>query len=135
MKFSQNPSQMPSNQKFGWLFAALCAAAGSYMQWKFAHALSFVLFALAVFFAGSAVIAPKLLQPLNEVWYQMGIFLGRFVSPVVLGLIYFLLITPIAIGMRLAGRDALRMKKRDVQSHWLDRLPVGPSPDSFKNQF
>jgi F0F1-type ATP synthase assembly protein I len=104
-------------------------------RWKSSHPWGLALLALATFFAASAAFAPKVLQPLNELWFQIGIFLGRFVSPVVLGLIFFLLITPIALCMRLAGRDALRMRNRQVSSYWLDREPTGPTPDSFKQQF
>lgn len=125
----------PSNQHFGWLFAVLCAGGGSYVYWKSGRTWGLSLLALAIFFAASAAFAPKVLQPLNELWFQIGIFLGRFVSPVVLGLIFFLLITPIAVCMRLAGRDALRMKKRQASSYWLNRDPTGPTPDSFKQQF
>jgi hypothetical protein len=57
------------------------------------------------------------------------------VSPVVLGVVFFLLITPVAVCSRLAGRDALRLRKRSVQSHWVERVPKGPAADSFKNQF
>lgn len=105
------------------------------MYWKSGRTWGLSLLALAIFFAASAAFAPKVLQPLNELWFQIGIFLGRFVSPVVLGLIFFLLITPIAVCMRLAGRDALRMKKRQASSYWLNRDPTGPTPDSFKQQF
>ena len=105
------------------------------MQWKSSQPWGLAFLALAIFFSASAAFAPKVLQPLNELWFQIGIFLGRFVSPVVLGLIFFLLITPIALCMRLAGRDALRMRKRQVSSYWLDREPTGPTPDSFKQQF
>lgn len=128
-------SDRPSNQKFGWVFAALCTSIGIFMQWKSGHTFSLGWFALAILFGVSAAFAPRVLQPLNELWFRVGVFLGRFVSPVVLGLIFFLLITPIAVCMRLAGRDALRMKKRKVSTYWLDREPSGPAPDSYKQQF
>ena len=61
--------------------------------------------------------------------------LGKVVSPIVLGILFFIVITPVAIGMRLFGRDALLMKKRAVCSYWIDRDPPGPKPESFKDQF
>jgi len=135
MTSAHTSSDRPSNQKFGWLFAVLCAGGGIYAHWKSGHSWGLGLLALAVFFGASAAFAPKVLQPLNELWFQIGIFLGRFVSPVVLGMIFFLLITPIGACLRLAGRDALRMRKHKVTSYWLDREPTGPAPDSFKQQF
>jgi hypothetical protein len=76
-----------------------------------------------------------LLRPLNKAWYQLGLFLGRFVSPIVLGILFFIVITPVAIVMRLSGRDALKLRRQDVSSHWIDRKPPGPEPESFKEQF
>ncbi|MCP4635182.1 MAG: hypothetical protein GY848_01735 [Methyloversatilis sp.] len=79
--------------------------------------------------------APRLLAPFNRVWYLLGELLGRIVSPIVMGVIFFGLITPVALFGRLRGRDELRMRRRTVSSHWIDRDPPGPAADSFKNQF
>jgi hypothetical protein len=66
---------------------------------------------------------------------QLGALMGRVVSPLVLGTIFFLLITPISMLARLFGRDELRLKKIDTSSYWIARAPPGPDGDSFKNQF
>ena len=79
--------------------------------------------------------APKVLRPLNRVWYELGVLLGKVISPIVLGVMFFVLITPIAVITRIFGRDELKIKKLFVQSYWVDRLPPGPPSDSFKNQF
>lgn len=81
------------------------------------------------------VIAPSRLSPLNRLWFRLGVLLGKVVSPLVLGVMFFLLITPAALVTRLLGRDALMLKKRSVSSYWVDRIPPGPPGDSFKNQF
>lgn len=83
----------------------------------------------------ATVIAPTLLAPLNKAWYQLGLMMGRVVSPVVLGALFFIVITPVALFMRLIGRDALRIKKQQVPSYWIKRDPTGPMPESFKDQF
>jgi len=75
------------------------------------------------------------LAPLNRIWYEFGMLLGKVVSPIVLGMIFFLLITPISVMTRMCGRDELKIKKKSLQSYWVDRLPPGPLPESFKNQF
>jgi hypothetical protein len=59
--------------------------------------------------------------------------MGKFVSPIVLGIIFFLLITPVAIITRLFGRDELLIKKREVPSYWIEKEAI--DPDSFKDQF
>jgi hypothetical protein len=65
----------------------------------------------------------------------LGLLLGKVVSPIVLALLFFLLITTISLITRLFGRDELKMKKRSVDSYWMNRSPPGPSSDSFKNQY
>ena len=89
----------------------------------------------AVFFV-LAFAAPGLLKPLNRLWTAFGLLLNRIVSPLVLGLLFFLMITPIGLIMRLAGKDPLRLKgDRNAPSYWVERKPPGPSPDSMPYQF
>ena len=101
------------------------------------HFKNFATFAAIVFllFVGVTLFAPKMLSPINWAWHELGMLLGKIVSPIVLGVIFFLMITPISLITRLFGRDELRLKKLSLQSYWVDRSPSGPSSDSFKNQF
>ena len=128
-------SKLPSNDKFGWFFSAVSAmiALYSYNQ----QLMNFVAAATIVFFIFGATtfFAPQYLTPLNRLWYELGILLGKVISPIVLGVMFFGLITPIALVIRLFGRDELKIKKSLAQSYWVDRLPPGPQSDSFKNQF
>lgn len=130
----QKPT-LPSNQKFGWFFAAVFALGGAYGIWKNYPQWAISLFVLAAVFAAVTLIAPKALAPLNRLWFGLGLLLGRIVSPIVLGLIFFMLITPVALVTRIFGRDELRLKKRQIASYWINREPSGPAPESFKNQF
>jgi hypothetical protein len=66
---------------------------------------------------------------------KLGELMGKIVSPFVLGVIFFALITPIGFFGRLFGRDELRLKGSKASSYWIDRVPPGPSSDSYKNQF
>jgi hypothetical protein len=124
---------MPSNQKFGWLFAAIFGIGFGYFQWK--HSLGLAIFSafLATIFATATVCAPNVLAPLNKAWLSLSLFLGKVVSPMVLSIIFFILITPVAVISRLFGRDALLLKKRRVPSYWIDKESI--EPESFKNQF
>jgi hypothetical protein len=65
----------------------------------------------------------------------LGLLLGKIISPIVLGLIFFVLITPVSLVTRLFGRDELKMKKRSVESYWVDRSPPEPPSNTFKNQY
>jgi len=126
---------MPSNQKFGFFFSVIFFACCLYFFLN-RHLTSSIAFAgLGSAFALIAWSRPNLLEPLNKAWYLLGIFLGKVVSPLILGIMFFLMITPLAIGMKLAKRDVLFLKKRKTNSYWIDRNPQGPNSESFKNQF
>jgi hypothetical protein len=129
------PPKMPSNTKFGWFFAAVFAALAAYGFWKDWSLVFIVAMIVAVLFVAATLSAPQILTPLNRLWYGLGLLLGKIVSPIVLGIIFFVLITPTSLITRLFGRDELKMKKRYVESYWVDRSPPGPPPDSFKTQY
>jgi hypothetical protein len=133
---SLHGSKLSSERTFGLVFVGIFLIAAVYGWYKqFSSAWVGIFLVLASIFLLCALIAPKLLRPLNKAWYQLGLLLGRIVSPIVLGVIFFIIITPVAIVTRLAGRDALKLRKQDVDSHWIDRKPPGPEPESFKEQF
>lgn len=91
---------------------------------------------IAALFAVVAMVKPALLAGLNRQWMKLGLLLGRIVSPIALGLLFYGVITPIGFVLRLAGKDPLRLKyDRDADSYWIRREPPGPPPDSMTNQF
>jgi len=92
--------------------------------------------ALALVFLGLAAFAPHSLKPLNRLWLWFGLALHRIVSPVVLAALFFVVITPVGVVARLAGKDFLRLSfDRGATSYWIDRRPPGPRPSSMRNQF
>ena len=74
----------------------------------------------------------KILTPLNKLWYKFGIFLGKLVSPLIMGIIFFLVVTPIGLIMRLFGKDVLNLKYNNNKSYWIEKN--GPK-SKMKNQF
>ena len=126
---------LPSNRKFGLFFTSVFAILASWFYWRYDSALTPLFFAISGCFALTTTFAPNLLQPLNHIWFFLGKLLGKIVHPVVLALLFFILITPISLVSRLFGRDELKLKKRFVQSYWIERVPIGPAPESFKNQY
>jgi hypothetical protein len=134
MSTSDQPP-LPSNARFGWLFATILAAVATYQFWTGRHLVAWIVAAVAIAFIAIALTRPTALQPLNRLWFAFGLLLGRIVSPLVLGILFFLIITPVALGGKLFGRDALRLKRRITASHWIPRDPPGPALDSFKHQF
>lgn len=125
---------MPSNRKFGILFTVIFLACFLYF-YNSNHPSNIVFLILSTIFAITTWLKPFYLNPLNKAWHLLGMVLGKIVSPIVLGIMFFLMITPIAIGMKLFNRDVLFLKKRKTKSYWIDRNPQGPDSESFKNQF
>jgi len=119
---------MPSDRKFGWTFAILFLLFGAfYHPWMMAVGA-----ALAVVTMTRA----HWLAPFKGAWMKFGEALNRVVSPIVMGVIFFAVFTPVAIVMRLAGRDALSRRYEPAEpSYWKRRDPPGPADDSFKNLF
>lgn len=133
---SSSESSLPSERSFGIFFAAvsvLLAAYAAYADWHQFVVIGF--FIVAAVFGIAAFFIPKILTSLNRAWFALGILLGKIISPIVLGIIFFGLITPIGMITRLFGRDELRLRKRAVATYWIEREPAGPKPESFKNQY
>ena len=74
----------------------------------------------------------KLLLPLNKIWLKFGIFLGNFIAPIVMGIVFFLVVTPTGLIMRLLGKDLLNLKKNNKNSYWIEK---DNSNSNLKNQF
>ncbi len=91
--------------------------------------------ALAALFLAAAAFAPGALALLNRIWFRFGMLLHRITSPLVMALLFFLTVTPIALVLRLTGKDPLRLKfDRAAKSYWIEREP-GPAPESMRHQF
>ena len=87
-------------------------------------------------FLAVAFLRPGLLRPLNIVWFKFGLLLHKVVNPLVMGFLFFVTITPIALLMRLFGKDPVNRKlDMEAESYWIERTPPGPAPETMKNQF
>tara|TARA_B100001027_G_C16060241_1_gene238194 strand:- start:156 stop:545 length:390 start_codon:yes stop_codon:yes gene_type:complete len=87
---------------------------------------------IALIFLVLGLIKSNILTPLNILWMKFGMFLGVFISPIIMGIIFFLVVTPIGLIMRLFGKDLLNLKKNKTQSYWLTKEKI---KSSMKNQF
>ena len=74
----------------------------------------------------------KILTPLNKLWFKFGIFLGKIISPLIMGIIFFLVVTPIGLLLRIFGKDVLNLKYDTKQTYWIEKK--GPK-SKMKNQF
>ena len=132
MHFSE--VELPSNRKFGLFFTFVFAVAAAYFYYTANVVWTYVFIAAALIFLLVTLIKSDALLSLNKLWMRFGLLLGMIVSPIVLGVIFFGLFTPISMLMRLSRRDELRLKFAQKASHWISREePI--KPESFKHQF
>ena len=87
---------------------------------------------ISIIFLILGLLDSKILAPLNKIWFKFGILLGKIVSPLIMGIIFFLVVTPIGLIMRLSGKDVLNLKYNKNQSYWIEKN--GPK-SKMKNQF
>lgn len=127
--------ELPSNRKFGFVFSAVFTAIGAYLFYKGTTLPALGLFALASVLLIVTLLKAELLLPLNKLWMRFGLLIGMVVSPIVLGVIFFVLFTPISLLMKLSGRDELRLKPGNRTSFWKDRDTDALQAGSFKQQF
>ena len=78
------------------------------------------------------ILNSKILTPLNRIWFKFGILLGRFVSPVVMGIIFFAIVTPTSVIMRVLQKNLLNIKKGNKKTYWIERSKI---KSKMKNQF
>jgi predicted membrane metal-binding protein len=89
-----------------------------------------ILLSLIFFILG--LLNSKILSPLNRIWFKFGIILGGIVSPIIMGLVFFLVVTPISLILRLFKKDTLNLKKNDSMTYWIKKLD---KKSKMKNQF
>jgi hypothetical protein len=132
MKFKE--TALPSNRKFGFFFTFVFAVAAAYFYYSANVRWGYVFITASSIFLLVTLVKSDALLSLNKLWMRFGLLLGMIVSPIILGIIFFGLFTPIAILMRLSGRDELRLKFGHKVSHWITRSEPIKS-ESFKHQF
>ena len=87
---------------------------------------------ISLIFMVLGLINSKILTPLNKLWFRFGIFLGKIISPVIMGIIFFLVVTPIGLVMRLLGKDLLNLRYNKNKSYWIEK---NDPKSKMKNQF
>lgn len=108
-------------------------AIGLLRNWN--QAVTYTLLVLAAVHLVLAYLAPIALGPINRFWMGIGFVLGKIVQPIVLSVLFLVLFTPIALVMRIAGRDALYLRNREGESFWIPRGIQKIESESFRNQF
>ena len=120
-----------SNKSFGIVFAVVF---GLIAFWPLIKGNDIRIWALiiSIIFLVLGLINSKILTPLNRLWFKIGIFLGNFIAPIVMGIIFFLVVTPTGIIMKLLGKDLIKLKKNNEKSYWIEKKNI---KSRMKNQF
>ena len=127
--------KLPPNKKFGYFFTGIFFFCSFYFFITGQNYLLYIMSFLMILTLIVSLTKPSLLLPFNRTWMYIGFLIGKVVSPIVLGIIFFGIITPTAILMKLFERDELLLKIKNKKSHWKKRVPIGPEPESFNHQF
>ena len=124
-----------SNRAFGWVFVIVFLIIALWPLF-FGGALRWWSLIVSGLVAVVTMAAPALLTIPNRLWLRFGLLLNRVVSPVVLAIMFYLVVTPMGLLMRLFARRTLHLRRDAAAgSYWIKREPPGPKPDSMSNQF
>ena len=123
--------KISSNKSFGIVFFVVFFLIGLYPLinneepkfWSIIVSLFFLFFGL---------VYSKILTPLNKIWFKFGLFLGKIISPLIMGLIFFLVVTPIGLLMRILKKDLLNLKYNNNKTYWIKK---SDTKSKMKNQF
>jgi len=124
-----------SDRVFGLLFTAIFGGVGLWPLWHAGGVRPWALVLGAVFLL-FALALPRALSALNRGWMQLGLLLNRIVSPLAIGIVYYLTLVPTALLMRVFGKLPLQLKyDPEAASYWIARKPPGPDPQTMNDQF
>ena len=124
-------NSMSSNKSFGLVFFIFFLIVGTYPIF-FQGELRIWSLIVSIIFLLLGIINSRFLTPLNLLWFKFGMLLGKIVSPIVMGLVFFLVVTPTGMIMRILNKDLLRLKKKNIKTYWIERPSI---KSDMKNQF
>ncbi len=125
----------PSDRSFGFVFA-LAFAIAALLPFLHERPIRWWALAVSAAFLAVSLLRASLLHPLNHLWMKLALLLNRIMTPVITGIIFFLVVTPMGVLLRWSGKDPLRLRPDPAaESYWLPRDPPGPAPESMARQF
>ena len=129
---SSSKIKISSNRSFGLVFFVVFLIVALWPL-KYEEDIRLWSLVISIIFFILGVINSKLLTPLNKLWFKFGILLGSIVSPIIMGIVYFAVVTPTGVLMRLLGKDLLRMSKvKNTSTYWIKR---DKQKNTMKKQF
>ncbi len=113
--------KISSNRSFGIVFFVVFLLIALYPLINQAE-IRFWSLIISIVFLGLGIFNSRFLSPLNKLWFRFGLFLGKIVSPIIMGAIFFLVVTPIALLMRLFKKDLLNLKFNNKKTYWIKKI-------------
>ena len=126
-----NNIKIGTNKSFGIVFFLLFLAVSIFPLFKDGNIRIWSLI-ISIIFLVLGLFNSKAITPLNKVWFKFGILLGNFLSPVVMGIVFFAIVTPTSLIMRVLGKNLLNLKKKNKKTYWIERSKI---KSKMKNQF
>ena len=120
-----------SNKSFGIVFSVFFLIISIYPLFKGVELRTWSL-EISIIFLILGLLNSKILTPLNKLWFKFGILLGNFISPIVMGVVFFAVVTPTSFIMRVLGKDLLNLKKNNRKTYWIEKSKI---KSSMKQQF
>ena len=120
-----------SNRSFGAIFSIVFLIIALYPLLN-GNSIKIWSIILSLIFFILGLLNSNILSPLNKIWFKFGIILGGIVSPIIMGLVFFLVVTPTSLILRLFKKDILNLKKNDSMSYWIIK---SDKKSKMKNQF
>ena len=112
--------KLPSNRSFGLLFFLVFLII-SLWPLSYEGEIRIVTLIISIIFLILGLINSNILKPLNFLWMKFGILLGRVISPIVMGIIFFFVVTPIGLLMKILGKDIINLKKNNRKTYWIEK--------------
>ena len=128
---NNNKIKLGSNRSFGIIFFIVFLIIATYPLLN-DNSIRLWSLVIGIIFLILGIINSKVLTPLNILWMKFGLLLGKIVSPVIMGFVFFGVITPISIMMKLLRKDLLNLKRNKKKTYWLKREEI---KSNMKNQF
>ena len=128
---SNEKIKISSNRSFGIVFFIFFLFIGLYPILN-NNSIRFWSLAIAILFLILGILNSNYLSPLNKIWFKFGIFLSKFISPLIVGLIFFFVVTPIGFLMKMLKKDLLNLKFNKDNSYWIEKTEL---KSKMKNQF
>ena len=128
---NSNNIKISSNRNFGVVFAIFFFIVSMFPLFKDEDIRIWAVI-VAIIFLILGLLNSSMLSPLNKIWFKFGILLGSFVSPIVMGIVFFAIVTPTSLIMKILGKNLLNLKRNNKKTYWIEKSKI---ESKMKNQF